>query len=91
MRVPARCSVGPSKLGKELLVNGSFEKLSGDFAAGWNGRSFRGAARHKLANVARTGKHSIEISADKAAEWGRHHGCPDRYELGIRTERLGEN
>ena len=61
---------GPSKLGKELLVNGSFEKLSGDFAAGWSGRSFRGTAQHKLAKVGRTGEHSIEISAAKAAEWG---------------------
>ena len=86
---------GPFKLGKELLVNGSFEKLSGDFAAGWTGRSFRGAAQHKLANVARTGKHSIEISADKASEWGVTMNVPvdmnSEYELSawVKTENVG--
>ena len=86
---------GPFKLGKELLVNGSFEKLSGDFAAGWTGRSFRGAAQHKLANIARTGKHSIEISADKASEWGVTMNVPidmnSEYELSawVKTENVG--
>ena len=86
---------GPSKLGKELLANGSFEQLSGDFAAGWAGRSFRGTARHRLADTARTGKHSIEISADKAAEWGVTIDVPvDRnseYELSawVKTDKVG--
>ena len=86
---------GPSKLGKELLANGSFENLSGDFAAGWAGRSFRGTARHRLADTARTGKHSIEISADKAAEWGVTIDVPvDRnseYELSawVKTDNVG--
>ena len=86
---------GPFKLGKELLVNGSFEKLSGDFATGWTGRSFRGAAQHRLANVARTGKHSIEISADKASEWGVTMNVPidmnSEYELSawVKTENVG--
>ena len=55
---------GPSSL-ERTLGNGSFEKLNGDFAAGWTGRSFREAAQHKLANIARTGKHSIEISSER--------------------------
>jgi len=87
---------GPSKLGKELLANGSFEKLNGDFAAGWSGRSFRGAATHRLSDTtARTGKHSIEISADKVAEWGVTMDVPvDRnseYELSawVKTENVG--
>ena len=86
---------GPSKLGKELLGNGSFEEISGDFAAGWAGRSFRGTARHRLADTARTGKHSIEIFAEKAAEWGVTIDVPvDRnseYELSawVRTDNVG--
>ena len=86
---------GPSKLGKELLGNGSFEKLNGDFAAGWTGRSFRGAAQHKLANIARTGKHSIEISSEKASEWGVTMNVPvdmnSEYELSawVKTENVG--
>jgi putative membrane-bound dehydrogenase-like protein len=86
---------GPSKLGKELLANGSFEKLSGEFATGWAGRSFRGTAEHRLSDTARTGKHSIEISADKAAEWGVTLDVPvDRnseYELSawVKTEKVG--
>ena len=87
---------GSFKLGKELLVNGSFENLSGDFATGWTGRSFRrGTAQHKLANVARTGKYSIEISADKASEWGVGMNVPidmnSEYELSawVKTENVG--
>ena len=86
---------GPFKLGKELLVNGSFEKLSGDFAAGWTGRAFRGGtAQHKLASVARTGTYSIEISADKASEWGVGMNVPidmnAEYELSawVKTENV---
>ena len=87
---------GPSKLGKELLANGSFEELNGDFADGWAGRSFRGTAKHRLSDTtARTGKHSIEISADQAAEWGVTMDVPvDRnseYELSawVKTDNVG--
>ena len=86
---------GPSKLGKELLANGSFENLSGDFASGWRGRSFRGTAQHELADVARTGKHSVGISADTAAEWGITIDVPvdmnSEYELSawVKTEEVG--
>jgi len=86
---------GPSKLGKELLANGSFEDLSGDFASGWRGRSFRGTAQHELADVARTGKHSVGISAETAAEWGITIDVPvdmnSEYELSawVKTEGVG--
>jgi mono/diheme cytochrome c family protein len=86
---------GPSKLGKELLANGSFEELDGEFAAGWSGRSFRGTARHRLSDTARTGKHSIEISAEKDAEWGVTMNVPvdqnSEYELSawVKTENVG--
>jgi len=63
---------GPSTLGKELISNGSFENLAGDMPAGWSVRTFRGTAQHQMSDMARTGKHSIEISADKAAELGVH-------------------
>lgn len=86
---------GPSKLGKELITNGSFEKLSGELAEGWSGRSFRGTAKHAIAEVARTGKYSVQISADKAAEWGVTMDVKvDRnseYELSawVKTENVG--
>jgi putative membrane-bound dehydrogenase-like protein len=85
---------GPSTLGKELIANGSFEKLAGEIPAGWSTRAFRGTAQHQVSNVARTGKRSIEISADKAAEFGVHLNVPvDRnaeYELSawIKTEKV---
>ena len=85
---------GPSKLGKELIANGSFEELADDMATGWAGRTFRGTAQHRVSDTARTGKHSIEISAEQAAEWGVYIDVPvDRnseYELSawIRTENV---
>ena len=85
---------GPSTLGKELIANGSFEELASDMPTGWGVRNFRGTAQHRVADMARTGKRSIEISADKAAEFGVHIDVPvDRnaeYELSawIKTENV---
>ena len=85
---------GPSTLGQELIANGSFEKLAGDMPAGWAARTFRGTAQHQVSDMARTGKRSIEISADKAAEFGVRFDAPvDRnaeYELSawIKTEKV---
>ena len=85
---------GPSKLGKELIANSSFEELAGDMPAGWGVRTFRGTAQHEVSDIARTGERSIEISADKAAEYGVHIEVPvDRnaeYELSawIKTENV---
>jgi mono/diheme cytochrome c family protein len=85
---------GPAKLGKELITNGSFEKLAGEMPVGWAVRTFRGTAQHRVADVAHTGKRSIEISADKAAEFGIHFNAPvdqnSEYELSawIKTEKV---
>jgi mono/diheme cytochrome c family protein len=85
---------GPSTLGKELIANGSFEELAGDMPAGWSTRAFRGKAQHQVSDIARTGKRSIEISAEKAAEFGVRIDVPvDRnaeYELSawIKTEKV---
>ena len=85
---------GPEKIGEELIANGSFEKMAGDMPAGWAVRTFRGTAQHRVSDVARTGERSIEISADKAAEFGVHFNVPvDRnseYELSawIKTEKV---
>ncbi|MEJ6582024.1 MAG: c-type cytochrome, partial [Akkermansiaceae bacterium] len=85
---------GPSTLGKELIANGSFEELAGEMPAGWGVRTFRGTAQHRVADVARTGKRSIEISAEKAAEFGIHFNAPvdqnSEYELSawIKTEKV---
>jgi len=81
-------------LGKELIANGSFEKLAGDMPVGWAVRTFRGTAQHRVADMARTGKHSIEISAEKAAEFGVRIDVPvdqsAEYELSawIKTEKV---
>jgi mono/diheme cytochrome c family protein len=85
---------GPSSFGKELIPNGSFEKLAGEMPSGWAVRTFRGTAQHRVAEMAHTGKRSIEISADKAAEFGVYQNVPvDRnaeYELSawIKTEKV---
>jgi len=85
---------GPANLGKELVSNGSFENMSGEMPAGWAVRTFRGTAQHRVSDIARTGKRSIEISADQAAEFGVYQNVPvDRnaeYELSawIKTEKV---
>ena len=85
---------GPSSFGKELIPNGSFEELAGEMPAGWGVRTFRGTAQHRVADMARTGKRSIEISAEKAAEFGVRIDVPvdqnAEYELSawIKTEKV---
>ena len=85
---------GPSTLGKELISNGSFENLAGNMPSGWSVRTFRGTAEHRVSDMARTGKRSIEILAGKAAELGVHFDAPvDRnakYELSawIKTQNV---
>jgi mono/diheme cytochrome c family protein len=85
---------GPAKLGKELITNGSFENTTGDMAAGWAVRTYRGSAQHRVADVAHTGKRSIEISAAKGTDSSVHFDLKvDRdseYELSgwIKTENV---
>jgi putative membrane-bound dehydrogenase-like protein len=85
---------GPATLGEELISNGSFEKLAGDMPAGWAVRTYRGSAQHRVADVAHTGKHSIEISASKGTDSSVHFDLKvDRnseYELSgwIKTENV---
>jgi mono/diheme cytochrome c family protein len=85
---------GPATFGKELIVNGSFENVVGDMPVRWTERAYRGTAQHRVANIAHTGKRSIEISADKAAEYGVYFKVPvekhSEYELSvwIKTENV---
>ena len=61
---------GPETLGKELIVNGSFENVVDDQPVRWAERAYRGTARCRVANISHTGKRSIEISAKSEAEHG---------------------
>ena len=85
---------GPATLGVELISNGSFEKLAGDMPAGCAVRTYRGSAQHRVTDVARTGKRSIEISSAKGADSSVHFDFKvDRdseYELSgwIKTENI---
>ena len=85
---------GPATLGKELIVNGSFEEMSGDMPAGWPARTYRGSAQHRVADVSHSGERSIEISAATAADTSVHFDLKvDRdseYELSgwIKTENV---
>jgi len=85
---------GPATFGKELIVNGSFENVVGDMPVKWSERAYRGTAQHRVANISHTGKRSIEISADKEAEYGIYFKVPvekhSEYELSawIKTENV---
>jgi mono/diheme cytochrome c family protein len=86
---------GPRKLGKDLIVNGSFEKLNGNVPAGWRTRLFRGEkAKYGMSGLARTGKRSIEVSSVKPSEFGLYVEVPvekhAEYELSgwIKTENV---
>ncbi|SVA81308.1 uncharacterized protein METZ01_LOCUS134162, partial [marine metagenome] len=85
---------GPATYGKELIVNGSFENVVGDMPVRWSERAYRGTAQHRVANISHTGKRSIEISADKEAEYGIYFKVPvekhSEYELSawIKTENV---
>ena len=86
---------GPRKLGRDLVVNGSFEKLDGDIPAGWATRFYRGEkAKYGVSDLARTGRRSIEISSGKASEFGLYVEIPvethSEYELSgwIKTENV---
>ena len=88
---------GAAKLGKELIGNGSFENIASDMPTGWSARTYGGAAKHRVADVAHTGKHSIEISSTKGADTSVHFDLKvDRnseYELSgwIKTENVVGN
>jgi len=86
---------GPATLGPELIDNGSFETLDGDLPAGWSPRFYSGEkAQHRVSDLARSGKRSLEISADKVTEFSMYIDVPvDRnseYELSgwIKTENV---
>ena len=57
---------GPATLGKELIANGSFETWLAICLPDGPSAPIVGTAQHRVADLARTGKRSIEISADKA-------------------------
>ena len=86
---------GPATLGPELIDNGSFETLDGDLPTGWSPRFYSGEkAQHRVSDLARSGKRSLEISADKVTEFSMYIDVPvDRnseYELSgwIKTENV---
>ena len=85
---------GLATFGKELIVNGSFENVVGDMPVRWTERAYRGTAEHRVANIYHTGKRSIEISAEKEAEYGVYFKVPvekhSEYELSawIKTENV---
>jgi mono/diheme cytochrome c family protein len=85
---------GAATFGVELISNGSFENTAGDMPTGWAARSYGGVAKHRVANIARTGKHSIEISSAKGADSSVHFDLKvdsnSEYELSgwIKTENV---
>ena len=82
---------GPATFGNELIVNGSFENVVGDMPVRWTERAYRGTAQHRVANISHTGKRSIEISAEKEAEYGVYFKVPGGKALRIRTQRLDKD
>ena len=51
------------EFGPNILTNASFETLDGERPAGWDVRTYTGTASHRVADLARTGKHSLQISS----------------------------
>jgi azurin len=54
--------------GKNLLANASFEQMENNAPASWHSSRQRGAPRITVANVARSGEHSLEIRANEQAD-----------------------
>ncbi len=88
-------AVRKAKLGEESIPNNSFEKLDGDIPAHWTPHYFRGAkAKFRVADLARSGKRSVEMSANKDAEYSVYIDVPvekkSTYELSvwIKTENV---
>jgi len=58
----------PGKKAENLLPNPSFEKTAGAKPASWTTQTWGGKGKFSVADVARTGKHSLLISSEEGAD-----------------------
>ena len=82
---------GPSKLGPELISNGSFEKMAGAMPEGWKIRTYGGRAEHHVSDTGRTGWPFDPYRLGDGIGFERALRPGGRTRFRVRAARLGED